>query len=68
MAWIDPPIEDIIEKAGNRYALVTVVSKRAKELIIERPDFFRDNQKIKPIELSCREFYQDKYAVKHIDA
>ena len=41
MAWIEPPIEEIILKAGNRYALVTVVAKRAKELVVERPDFFR---------------------------
>lgn len=67
MAWIEPPIEDIIKKAGNRYALVTVVSKRAKELVIEKPDFFRDNQKIKPIELSCREFFQGKYDIKQTE-
>ncbi len=67
MAWIEPPIEEIITKAGNRYALVTVVAKRAKELVIEKPDFFRDNQKIKPIELACREFYKGVYDVKHVE-
>ena len=67
MAWIEPPIEEIIQKAGNRYALVTVVSKRAKELVIERPDFFRDNQKVKPIELASREFYKNIYTIKRID-
>lgn len=68
MAWIEPPIEEIILKAGNRYALVTVVAKRAKELVVERPDFFRDNQKVKPIELASREFYKNVYTVKHVDA
>lgn len=68
MAWIEPPIEEIIQKAGNRYALVTVVAKRAKELVIERPDFFRDNQKVKPIELASREFNQDKYTIRHTEA
>lgn len=63
MAWIEPPIEKIINKAGNRYALVTVISKRAKELVIERPEFFRENQKVKPIELASREFYQNKFDI-----
>ena len=67
MAWINPPIEEVIKKAGNRYALVTLVAKRAKELVVERPEFFRDNQKVKPIELASREFYQGVYTVKHIE-
>ena len=50
MAMIDPPIEKLIDKAGSRYALVTVISKRAKELLLEKAEFFKDNQKIKPIE------------------
>lgn len=67
MAWIEPPIEEIIQKAGNRYALVTVVAKRAKELVIERPEFFRDNQRVKPIELASREFHKNIYTIKRID-
>jgi DNA-directed RNA polymerase omega subunit len=67
MAWIDPPIEEIINKAGNRYALVTVIAKRAKELAIERTEFFRNNQRVKPIELACREFYQNKFSIKQIE-
>ena len=66
MAWIDPPIEQVINKAGSRYALVTVVSKRAKELVIERPEFFRDNPKVKPIEMASREFYKGLYTVKPV--
>ena len=64
MAWINPPIEEIIHKAGNRYALVTVVSKRAKELVVERPEFFKENQRVKPIEFASREFYKGVYEVK----
>ncbi len=64
MDWIEPPIEKIITRAGNRYALVTVVSKRAKELVIERPEFFRDNPRVKPIEMAAREFYKGLYTIK----
>lgn len=67
MAWIEPPIEEIIQKAGNRYALVTVVAKRAKELVVERPEYFRDNQKVKPIELASREFHNNMYTIKHTE-
>ena len=45
MAMINPPIDEMIEKAQSRYALVTAVSKKAKELLIDRPEFFKENQK-----------------------
>ncbi len=63
MAFIDPPIEKIIDMAGSRYALCTVVTKRAKELLLEKPEFFANNQKIKPIEYASREFYEGKYTI-----
>jgi len=64
MAMINPPIEIMIEQAKSRYALVTAVSKRAKELLIDRPDFFRDNQKVKPIELASNEFFDGVYKIE----
>ena len=63
MAFIDPPIEKVIDMAGSRYALCTVVTKRAKELLLENPEFFANNQKIKPIEYASREFYEGKYTI-----
>lgn len=63
MAMINPPIEKLIDKAGSRYALVTVISKRAKELLLEKAEFFRDNQKVKPIEYASEEFYDDKFTI-----
>ena len=63
MAMIDPPIEQLIDKAGSRYALVSVISKRAKELLLEKAEFFRDNQKIKPIEFASDEFHADKFGI-----
>ena len=63
MAMIDPPIENLIDKAGSRYALVTVISKRDKELLLEKAEFFRNNQKIKPIEFASEEFNNDKFSI-----
>jgi len=64
MAMINPPIEELFLKAKSRYALVTAVSKRAKELLIDRSEFFKDNQKIKPIEFASKEFYDGVYAIE----
>lgn len=63
MAMIDPPIEKLIDKAGNRYALVTVISKRAKELLLEKAEYFRENQKVKPIEYASAEFHDGKFSI-----
>lgn len=64
MAMINPPIDVLFVKAGSRYALCTAVSKRAKELLIERPEFFKENQKVKPIELASQQFYRGEYSIE----
>lgn len=64
MAMINPPIDEMFVQAGSRYALCTAVSKRAKELLIERPEFFKENQKLKPIELASQEFYKGAYTIE----
>lgn len=64
MAMINPPIEVLFDKANSRYALVTAVSKRAKELLISKSEFFKENQKIKPIEFASKEFYDDVYKIE----
>lgn len=64
MAMINPPVETLFEKAKSRYALVTAVSKRAKELLIERPEFFKENQKVKPIELASKQFFDGEFAIE----
>ena len=64
MAMINPPVEVMFEKAKSRYALVTAVSKKAKELLIEKPDFFKENQKVKPIELASKEFFDGAFTIE----
>ena len=56
MAMIDPPIEKMIGKANSKYKLVCLLSKRAKELLLTRPDFFMENMRIKPLELAAKEY------------
>ena len=63
MSWLNPPIEELIEKAGNKYILCTLISKRAKELLRSKEEFFKANQKIKPIEYASKEFYEGVYTI-----
>ncbi len=63
MSWLNPPIEKVIERAGNKYILCTLVSKRAKELLLDKPEFFKNNQKIKPIEFASKEFHEGLYNI-----
>lgn len=65
MSWLNPPIEKVIEQAGNKYILCSLVSKRAKELLLDKSDFFKDNQKIKPIEYASKEFYEGLYTISN---
>ena len=63
MTWLNPPIEEVVEMAGNKFILCSVVSKRAKELLLDDPEFFKKNQKVKPIEYASKEFYDGVYTV-----
>ena len=63
MSWLNPPIEKVIEEAGNKYILCTLVSKRAKELLRSKEEFFKANQKVKPIEYASKEFYEGLYTI-----
>lgn len=63
MSWLNPPIEKVIDMAGNKYILCSLVSKRAKELLLDKSEFFKDHQKIKPIEYASKEFYEGLYTI-----
>ena len=63
MSWLNPPIEKVIDSAGNKYILCTLISKRAKELLLDKPEFFKNNLKVKPIEYASKEFYEGLFTV-----
>lgn len=48
----NPPIDELTKKAGDKYTLCCVVSKRAKELNLspDQPQYF------KPISYAAKEF------------
>lgn len=64
---IDPPIEELRKLAGNEYILTNVISKRAKELAKQMPEFIESNDE-KEISLALREFYAGKVVITNPDS
>ncbi len=61
---LNPSVNDLLKKTDNRYSLVIVTSKRAREIIQEESEAEGDSVN-KPIALAIDEFYHDEYkAVK----
>lgn len=55
---LKPPINDLIEKAGSRYGLVIIASKRARQ-IIEGVEVLSKYKSTKPVSLATDEIYHD---------
>lgn len=57
-----PPIDDLAEKIGSKYALCVVASKRARQLMEQAQNQgitdFPDNEK--PLSLAAQEIYDGK--------
>lgn len=54
-----PPLNDIQEKVGCRYMLVTAVAKRARQLMLN-PERIGDD---KPVSVAVDELYHDKLKI-----
>ena len=54
------PLNELIEKAGCRYMLVTAVAQRARQLQLE-PEKLGDQ---KPVSVAVDELYHDELAVE----
>ncbi len=55
-----PPIDELIEKAGSRYALVTAVAKRARGMM----EVKEENDGDKPVSEAVMELYEGKLVIK----
>lgn len=62
---IDPPIEELREKAGNEYLLTNLVAKRAKELEKDIPAVIEASDE-KAISIAAREIYSGKIVASKI--
>ena len=56
---VDPPIDKMVETVGNKYALVGVLSKRARNLMDKRHDYL-EQEGINPVSLAAKEVYEGK--------
>ncbi len=54
-----PPVADLVDKVGNRYVLVNLVAKRARELAAET-DSLGDTTGKKPVTMAIDEVYSGK--------
>lgn len=53
-------IDELIGMADSRYSLVTIVSKRARQ-IIDGSDVMVKTNTIKPVAIAIEEFFEGKY-------
>lgn len=56
---IDPPIDKMVDKVGCRYALVSIVSKRARALQQKIGEEGAKELTESPISIASREFYKE---------
>lgn len=58
-AMINPPIIDLLAKVEDRYSLVVIASKRARE-IIDGDDILTNIKSEKPVTIAVNEINEDK--------
>lgn len=63
---IKPPIDELLEKVESRYMLVTIISKRARE-IVEGEEILVKTAQLKPVNIAVEEFYAGKIHYEIID-
>lgn len=64
-SMINPPILDLLTKVENRYSLVVVTSKRARQLIDGAAPLV-DIDSTKPVTIAINEINQDKIKYKSV--
>lgn len=65
---IEPAIEKLSEKAGNKYILCNVVAKRAKEIIKEKndPSYDKKDDGVKEITEAAMELEKDELEIENL--
>jgi DNA-directed RNA polymerase subunit omega len=55
---LNPPIDEIREKADSRYTLVILAAKRARDIIDGKPRLTEDEAEV-PVSIAAEEIYED---------
>ncbi len=56
---VDPPIDKMVETVGNKYALVGLLSKRARTLMDKRHDYL-ETEGVNAVSLAAKEVVDGK--------
>ena len=56
---INPSIDELLEKVESRYMLVTIIAKRARE-IVAGDDIMVDTEDKKPLNIAIQEFNEGR--------
>ena len=63
---IDPPIDKLVEKVGCKYALVEVVTKRARYLLDKKNEMLESTGQ-RAVSLAAKEVYDGKVEARYED-
>ena len=56
---VDPPIDKLVDKVGNKYALVGLLSKRSRTLMEKRADYI-EQENLNAVSLAAHEVIDGK--------
>jgi DNA-directed RNA polymerase subunit omega len=56
---IQPPIDKLIDKVGSKFALVCLITKRARQIYDKRINLIEDTD-VKAVTYASEEIYNDK--------
>lgn len=65
-SMINPSIVDLLTKVDNRYSLVTVTSKRARQLIDGNEALVKISDAFKPLTISINEINEGKVSYESL--
>lgn len=65
-SMINPSIVDLLTKVDNRYSLVTVTSKRARQLIEGNEALVKISDAVKPLTIAISEINEEKVSYESL--
>lgn len=60
---VDPSLDDLLDKVGNKFILVTLAMKRARQ-INDGYDFMEEGNAARPVSMALQEIYEESVCVK----
>lgn len=63
-SMINPPIMELLERVTNKYSLVTIASKRARQLIDGKKPLVEIDS-TKPVTLATEEIFENKLNIEY---